>query len=361
MCVTVDESPVDTVATIEDDQEVESMVTEDVYDKLAEMIESEDWLGMPKTHALMKLLHLQYTPEEASLALHVTLLGRKLNEISERVGIEKGRLKEMLHTMARKGTMWIDPGKEDPTYRALGMAAPGLIETGVLGNIRFPYSVELGKTVHQVIRQWTELKMSRTGYLTPVWPAVAALPEDSDPSDNLLELVKGNDQWSVSFCPCRLSHWLDTPGDHCQHILETCMSMGDLSRFLVEYGMGRKITCDEAIEILRKCEGDGLVHTIYPDHAICNCCRDCCPYFISLHELGVRTLQPTNYLPQVDEEKCNACGTCADRCPTGAIEVNDVAVPNSDSCIGCGVCVVGCKPKAMSLVKRPEAKFLEVL
>ena len=77
------------------------------------------------------------------------------------------------------------------------------------------------------------------------------------------------------------------------------MAMGDLSRFLVEYGMGRKITCDEAIEILRKCEGDGLVHTIYPDHAICNCCRDCCPYFISLHELGVRTLQPSNYLPQV--------------------------------------------------------------
>jgi hypothetical protein len=32
------------------------MVAEDIYDKLAEMIEREDWLGMPKTPALMKLL-----------------------------------------------------------------------------------------------------------------------------------------------------------------------------------------------------------------------------------------------------------------------------------------------------------------
>jgi len=330
-----------------------------MHEKLAEMIENEDFMGMAKTPTLLKLIRLQYTSEEASLALVVTIKGKKLDELAIHTGIEKGQLKKKLDTMANKGTVWFDPDEQDPTYKAVGMVFPGLLETGALGNIRFPYSVELIKAIHPVIHEWVEQSLSRlpSGTL-PMWPAVAALPEDADPSDNLLDRVREYDDWCLATCPCKLSHWLDTPGDHCQHLVETCMPRGEMGRWCVEYGMARRITTEEAVELLQKFEADGLVHTGDPKNALCNCCHDCCPYFISWHQHGVQVLQRSNYLPDVDGEVCIACSVCADRCPVGAIEVEDIAVIKGNICIGCGVCVVGCATEAMRLVKRPEDELL---
>ena len=45
------------------------MVEKEVYQQLADMIDEEDIVGMAKTPALLKLLNLQFTPEEARLAL----------------------------------------------------------------------------------------------------------------------------------------------------------------------------------------------------------------------------------------------------------------------------------------------------
>ena len=55
-----------------------------------------------------------------------------------------------------------------------------------------------------------------------------------------------------------------------------------------------------------------------------------------------------------DGEKCTACGTCIDRCPTEALAMGDEDVPvlNSDLCIGCGVCATGCAFEAITLVER---------
>ena len=62
-------------------------MVEDVHEKLADMIENEDFAGMKKTPALLRLIRLQYTPEEASLALAVGMKGKKLHEISAETGI----------------------------------------------------------------------------------------------------------------------------------------------------------------------------------------------------------------------------------------------------------------------------------
>ena len=53
------------------------MVKEDVYKELAEMINREDphVVGVPVTPAFLKVLRLQFTPEEAKLALQIGLTG----------------------------------------------------------------------------------------------------------------------------------------------------------------------------------------------------------------------------------------------------------------------------------------------
>ena len=270
--------------------------------------------------------------------------------------MEKSKLKKMLYAMADKGTMWIDPGKEDPTYRVVGMAAPGLVETGIWGNIRFSYSVELGKTLHKVLYDWGKERLWKLGFpIAPVWAGLQALPDDALPSENLGEAIKDTGHWSVSPCPCRLSAWLATPGEHCSHILETCIHTGDLSRWSVEHGMARELTYDETIELLRKCNEDGLVHTLNIQGSICNCCDDCCPQLVGQLEHGVQILIPSPFIAQVNEETCNVCKACAEACPMKAIEVDELADVDQSLCIGCAVCVPTCKPDSIKLVRRPAA------
>ena len=64
--------------------------------------------------SLMEVLKIQFSPEEAELAVQVGLSGGKLADIEERSGMTREQLVPMLRTMAEKGTMWISPGKEDP-------------------------------------------------------------------------------------------------------------------------------------------------------------------------------------------------------------------------------------------------------
>lgn len=337
------------------------MAQNDVYEQLADMLDEEDFSGVPKTPELMKILHLQFTLEEARLAVQIRLTGGRLDEISEKTGVKRDKLKKILNTMADKGTIFIQPEKEDPKYKVVGLAGPGITETGLWGNVRFPYTVELGKALHQLGKDWVEQRLCKVGVsFVPVWPAVAALPSDALPSESIAESIREAGHWSVSACPCRLSHWLADPGNHCDHMLQTCVHTGDLSRWTVEHGMARELTYDEAVELLRKCNENGLVHTMGTRFLICNCCNDCCMLFHG-QQLGLQILKQSPFVAEINEETCNACKTCAERCPVGAIQVAEYAVADRDLCIGCSVCVPTCKTGSAKLVRRPEAQQSQAL
>ncbi len=337
------------------------MTEKDVYQELAEMVDREDVVGIPVTPAFLKLLRLQFTPEEAALALKIGLTGGPLDELATTLAMDRDKLFKQLNTMADKGTMWIDPGKDNPVCRVLGAAAPGLVETGIWGGIRFPYDVELGKTIHQVTTEWAKEKLCNLGFpFAPVWAHPWALPEDAKPEENIAEFLKSQTYFSVSFCPCRFSHWLADPGNHCEHMLETCLHTGDTARWCVEHGQGRKISYEEALELMKKANENGLVHTININGFICNCCRDCCPMFIGFHQFKTKTLVPSPFMPDIDNDTCTACEECVDACPLGATKVDDTAQVDMDICIGCGVCVTACPSDAIKLIRRPEKDQIDI-
>jgi pyruvate ferredoxin oxidoreductase delta subunit len=57
------------------------------------------------------------------------------------------------------------------------------------------------------------------------------------------------------------------------------------------------------------------------------------------------------FRPEVDREKCNACGLCAMYCPDAAI--NENLEIDLEFCKGCGICAHECPKKAITM-KREE-------
>jgi ferredoxin len=55
----------------------------------------------------------------------------------------------------------------------------------------------------------------------------------------------------------------------------------------------------------------------------------------------------------IEPEKCQACMTCARRCPVGAIisAKQEVHIIDQDICIRCGSCFEACPPKFRAIVK----------
>lgn len=327
----------------------------DLYLQLVDMINKTDphVIGIPNTPAMLKVLSLQFTPEEVKLALQVGTAGGTLSELSAKTGIDKAKLKKQLETMAAKGTMWIDPDKEDPVYRVVGSCAPGLVETGAWGGIRFPYDIELIKNLHPALKDWARERLCPLGFpFSPVFAHPKHLPADAKPGENIFETLKRQDFIAVSDCPCRLSHWLAEPDNHCNHTLQACIHYGSVARWTVKYGMARQITYNEAVEIMNRCHAEGLVHSIDIDGCICNCCKDCCPNFIGFHQFKTKTLIASPFVPRIDPDKCSACSSCVDACPVGAMQLDDVAQVNQEICIGCSVCVPTCDFEAIKMARR---------
>ncbi|MEW6082322.1 MAG: 4Fe-4S binding protein [Bacillota bacterium] len=52
-------------------------------------------------------------------------------------------------------------------------------------------------------------------------------------------------------------------------------------------------------------------------------------------------------IPQVIEERCNACGRCKDSCIYQAIHIDGIMVINNEACYGCGLCRQACPRMAI--------------
>lgn len=330
------------------------MTHEKTYEALLGLYDESPLYDDSIRDSLMRVLRLQFTPGEAELAVAVGFEGLTLEAIAARTGIDPARLETMLHTMAEKGTIWTS-SDEDPEYSVIGIAGPGLIETGGWGNVRFPHSVKLLAALRTFQIDFARNVLARIPVpVARVWATPSALPEGAESEDDVARKIAQAGRWGVSTCSCRLPHWIDTPGDHCNHLLETCLFLGDMARWGIEHGLCREITLEEAHDILERCNADGLVHTYDPDEFICNCCPDCCVLQIGHAEPGATVLQHSGFVARIEAGTCTACSTCEDRCPFDAIGVDDHSSVDGERCLGCGVCVTTCETGALSLVRRPE-------
>jgi len=132
--------------------------------------------------------------------------------------------------------------------------------------------------------------------------------------------------FSVSDCSCRTAR--EALGEGCGHLKEDmCIQMGHAAEYYIRTGRGRAITRDEAFEIIRRAEANGLMHQI-PNtdgpgktHAICNCCGCSCLSMRTASLFYNNDMVRSNYVSEVDVARCVACGECVEVCPVNALRL----------------------------------------
>jgi NAD-dependent dihydropyrimidine dehydrogenase PreA subunit len=147
-------------------------------------------------------------------------------------------------------------------------------------------------------------------------------------------------------------------GRGCDKPLEACLIFGTGAYFYEQNGLGRSISRQEALDILKTGEKAGLV--LQPSNSkkptnICLCCGCCCQVLKNMRALDRPALAVhTNYYARVIEDRCTSCETCLERCPMGAITVDGVAAVDPDRCIGCGLCIPTCPGEAIALKQKAD-------
>lgn len=171
-------------------------------------------------------------------------------------------------------------------------------------------------------------------------------------------ILKNPDHIAVIDCACR-----STKENPCKPI-DVCLIVGEpFASFVLEHGTNnpRKISQEEAVEILKAEDDRGHIHTAWfrdamgdRFYAMCNCCKCCCAAMRAFR-VGIPVIAPSGYVSEIGED-CNGCGQCIDFCQFEAITLKDErAEVIYDKCMGCGVCETKCPIDAISL-KRDPAK-----
>ncbi len=330
--------------------------TPEIYHRLAKHLDDLP-AGFPATETGIELRILQrlFTSEEAEIALGLQMMPEPAAAIATRLARDPLALEPLLLDMSRKGLIYRASRDGQHSF----MAAQFVI--GIWEYHLNSLDEDLIRDVNAYLpilmeKSWLKVKTKQLRVI-PVSKSISAEMQVM-PYDRAEEIIRAQSKIVVAPCICRREH--DMVGKGCGKPLEVCLSFGGGARFYEENGLGRAITQNEALAILKTGIEAGLV--LQPGNAqrptnICMCCDCCCQILKNLKRLERPALVVhSSHLAAVDADACTACGLCAERCPMAAITVEDAATVNPDRCIGCGLCAVACPVEAMRLDTKPESE-----
>ncbi len=333
-----------------------------VYRDLQQHLDKQA-VGFPatKSGAEIRILKWIFSPEEARLALHLTYKPTSLDrirELAEGSGIPRERVEDMLANMVKHGA--IERAEREGTWYFWTLPL-------IVGM----YEYQLNRLTPEFLNDFRELTNDKAfglSFIATKRPQMRTIPVNKSIQaehhiatyDDIVEIIKGAEgPFAIIECICRKAAAMG--GNPCKKTTrrETCMPLDAMAKHAIETGMGRAISREEALEIAKRNEAEGLV--FQPSNAqkadfVCSCCGCCC----GMLRLQKRLPKPVdfwaaNYYAAIDAETCTGCGACVKRCHVDALTIDDregIAIVNLDRCIGCGNCVVACPMDALSLLRK---------
>ncbi|MFX1585689.1 MAG: 4Fe-4S binding protein [Promethearchaeota archaeon] len=317
-------------------------------------------VGYPETESgvEVRILKHLFTPEQVELALYLKYQPLPLEKVYRKVkklGINIEELEKKLDEMYHKGL--INYGKSgDEKFYANAPLAIGMYEYQ-LNSLTEVFV----KDIYQYFEESFIDEYNKSGIpqLRTIPIGQSLTPKQTVSTyDDLRTIIENiGEPIAVAECICRKAK--DLIDEPCKktNLREICFSFRRAADAYIERGFGKKISKDEALNLLEKAEEDGLV--IQPGNSmrpmcICCCCDCCCELLVSQNRLPEPAqFFATNYFAEVDEDLCIGCGTCEERCNMDAVHVEDaIAQVDKKRCIGCGVCVPTCTSEAIKLYKK---------
>ena len=287
------------------------------------------------------------TDEEADIAIAAGLRKERTAQwLADKVGRTVEEIQPSLDRLVYYGVFRrcrIDGTDEDSYF--MQIFAPGILEMMVNNQELLHEHPEVGRA----FEEYTRLRMQSMGPILPdgyglmrvipVESAIEGIPGVTD-DERLSHYLDKYDVFSVSPCSCRASR--TSLGDGCGHLAEDmCVQMGKGAEHYIRTGRARQITREEALEIVKCAEENGLMHDIPniegagESAAICNCCACACFGLRAGLMFGARDAIRSNFVAEVDEAKCVACAQCVEVCPGNALKLGqklcaDCALPEPE-------------------------------
>ena len=287
------------------------------------------------------------TDEEADIAIAAGLRKERTAQwLADKVGRTVDEIQPSLDRLVYYGVFRrckIDGTDEDGYF--MQIFAPGILEMMVNNQELLREHPEVGCA----FEEYTRLRMQSMGPILPdgyglmrvipVESAIEGIPGVTD-DERLSHYLDKYDIFSVSPCSCRASR--TSLGDGCGHLAEDmCVQMGKGAEHYIRTGRARQITREEALEIVKRAEENGLMHDIPniegagESAAICNCCACACFGLRAGLMFGARDAIRSNFVAEVDEAKCVACAQCVEVCPGNALKLgqklcSDCALPEPE-------------------------------
>lgn len=341
-----------------------------VHDSLKEHLEKIG-LGSARSDAFIELLRLNLTDEELEVILGlptkvVPFEVEDLDAIAQRVNMDPEKAEKALEGLAKKGFAYrkiMDSGRPGYGFIQWGFGFPQIF---FWKGENTPHAK---KMLELYTRSAKETKSSdktlgsesiKSYRYVPIEKAVDYTLQGVLPYEQMIHIIQRSEIIAVAHCPCRMMR--DVMGNRqCNHTLENCLKFNDMARFILERGLGREVSKEEAIEIIKKTEEEGLIHFV--DNCQedvqhnCNCCPCCCwnVYPIKKKIVPRDFIMDTYFLRITENQECTGCGLCVDACPLEIITMEEgYPVADLSICIGCGVCLYPCPTGAAKLKRRED-------
>jgi Pyruvate/2-oxoacid:ferredoxin oxidoreductase delta subunit len=355
------------------------MAGQDLYQDLCKSYEF--MLGpLPQVEEFKQALQETVTEEELRVYFLLPFAGTAtLDKLQKKAGMPRAQLKATLDRLASEGMIMSYTAKGQTVYERGNPIF--MTEQQVRKAEDTPRRAFYARFFNSILNgEVTIAAPTKTPYyrVLPVEATLTGPPEGEPPStrrlipvdvevpdprgvlpiDVVSEMVRRDAHYiAVADCYCRRTKRLLDQG--CDHPLQTCLVFNKVAETLVEHGTARRIGYDEAMAIIRDAEERGLVHNVDNCEgeigSICNCCS-CCSILLTSWQRGFTNADsPSRYRVAFEEDRCELCLACVDRCPTGARALHEGRMTTDErTCLGCGLCVTACPHGANHMVLRDK-------
>jgi electron transport complex protein RnfB len=338
------------------------MNKQDVYSEIAGKV------GMPDSRWIPMILKKLITTDDVQILLEMPL---SVSEFSEKYQLEEPQAEKKLEELADKGVCLPLEKNGQLKYCCVSNVIQVHDATihGALNNNYSPVPIEIVEMWRSFREtEWLEmLKLmermpnANHGRCIPSYSSVKDEPELS-PLENLKTIIEKAPRLAVVDCPCR---WLEVQAGEMDKPTFTCLSMTEKSvKYILDRKIGKELSLEEGYALLEECETAGLIPTAGKKgqpKQLCFCTARECIILRAQYLYGYDLWDRSRFDATVDEDSCEGCGTCVDRCEMDAISMNDdLAVIDTDKCFGCGICTITCPSDALKMkLVRPVEHLTE--